>query len=181
MIDDFDSSRLRFELSREFGGRYSVDDEDDSPDLGESWREKIYAGEVDVPTDVGFWWDADFEVVGHGKQTNDKCGKFKGFIGCLRLKNHAHVALDGVDYTGKVDVKRRWVHCNKPSCPVCFKKGWAVREAKRAERRLLHAYAKGFGLPEHIIVDVGRYDEDFKVVRKVALKAMLERGIVGGL
>ena len=42
-----------------------------------------------------------FQLVGHGSVTNDNCGRFRGFLGCLRVDLHDKV-VDGVNYHGKV-------------------------------------------------------------------------------
>lgn len=157
---------------------------DNSPDLGSDWLEKVYAGEIDVP--VGFAFDEHWVLVGHGRVTNSHCGSFsrpkvKHLVGCLRMKNHQKVGLDGVDYSNKVPVKRVFYSCDKPSCPACYLRGYAVRSAKRAERRLLWAYAKGQGKIEHIVVSPPQDESlSFAELRKIVLKAMLSRGIVGG-
>jgi len=42
--------------------------------------------ELEVRND--FWSYGDYELVGHGKQTNAECGKFKRFDGCLNVEAH---------------------------------------------------------------------------------------------
>lgn len=95
---------------------------------------------------------------------------------------HGLVRLDGSRHAGKVFVRKVHHFCNKPSCPVCFKSGWAVREAGNIEARLLEV-AKRFGAVEHIVcsVPVADYDLDFKVLRKKAIKVLKSRGIFGGV
>lgn len=90
--------------------------------------------------------------------------------------------MDGVDYTNKIYHKRSWHHCNKPECPVCYAKGWAVREARRAEIRLNYAAAELGMQIEHIVVSPPQdLDISFGELRQLTLKAMLVRGVVGGL
>ena len=50
-----------------------------------------------------------------------------------------------------VFVKSVYHSCDKPTCPKCFKFGWAVREATRMTIRLKEA-SNRFGLVEHIVV-----------------------------
>ena len=38
-----------------------------------------------------FWSYGEFELVGHGKQTNFECGRFKKFMGCLKVDLHNQV------------------------------------------------------------------------------------------
>ncbi len=104
-----------------------------------------------------FWSYGDYELVGHGKVTSPSCGKFMGFSGCARIDLHDKTTLDGVNYTGKVFVRKVHRTCHKPSCPVCYKHGWAVREAKMIEARLVEC-SNRFGQVEHIIVSVPKSD-----------------------
>ncbi|PVX23976.1 MAG: hypothetical protein CW691_09290, partial [Candidatus Bathyarchaeum sp.] len=53
-----------------------------------------------------FWSFGEYELVGHGKQTNSSCGKFLGFRGCARVDLHNKITLDGVNYAGKVFVQK---------------------------------------------------------------------------
>jgi hypothetical protein len=41
---------------------------------------------LDVPNK--FWSYGEYELVGHGKQTNAECGRFKRFDGCLNVEAH---------------------------------------------------------------------------------------------
>jgi len=123
-----------------------------------------------------FWSYGEYELVGHGKQTNSGCGKFLGFRGCARVDLHNMITLDGVNYSGKVFVQKVHCTCHKPTCPVCYKHGWAVREAKRIEARLSEC-SKRFGQVEHIIVSVPQRDYGLslealrhKVVQKIMKK-----------
>lgn len=167
----------------EYGG-FDVEDEVVPEFNSERWYDKVWDGSVYVPK--GFAWDEEWILVGHGKRTKRSCGSFahpqvKHLIGCLRMGNHAKVGLDGVDYTGKIPVKRVFYSCDKPSCPACYARGYAVRSSKRAERRLLHAYAKGHGKAEHIIVSFSpKLGVSFEELRKLALEALKVRGVTGG-
>jgi len=124
----------------------------------------------------------EFSLAGHGVVTNDYCGKFASFLGCNRVELHNHRTLDGLDYSGKVYVKKIFNSCDKPSCPICFKYGWAVREAGKIEGRLVEA-SKQFGLVEHIIasVPVKDYSLSFEVLRRRVVDVLRIRGVVGGV
>jgi hypothetical protein len=71
-----------------------------------------------------FWSYGDFELVGHGKQTNANCGRFVSFKGCLHIELHNKTTLDGKNYKGMVYVRKVHASCDKPTCPVCCKSGW---------------------------------------------------------
>lgn len=122
-----------------------------------------------------------YRLVGNGVKTNEHCSVFLTFYGCNRVELHDIIASDGKNYKGKVYVKRVHHYCNNPNCPVCFKHGWAVREAGRIEARLLEA-SKRFGLIEHIIcsVPVRDYGLSYEALRAKAVKALVARGVVGG-
>jgi len=122
----------------------------------------------------------DFQLVGQGKVTNEKCGQFVGFRGCPNVDLHKLITLDGVNYSGKVYVRKVFHSCDKPSCPVCYKHGWAVREAGRIEARLREA-SKRFGLIEHIVASVPPrdYGLSLKALRSQVDKALKKRGVHG--
>jgi hypothetical protein len=130
----------------------------------------------------------EFTLVGKGDVTNEFCGKFYGYIGCARtelhnkkifLKRKGEVSLH--DCKNKVFVQRVYNSCDKPSCPVCYKHGWAVRQAKRIEARLKEA-SKRFGLVEHIVASVPTrdYGLNVKALRAKAVKILRRRGVIGG-
>jgi len=128
-----------------------------------------------------FWSNGEYELVGHGKQTNADCGKFKKLVGCLNVEAH-NAARWFYPNLGKdqVFVKKIFHSCDKPSCPVCYKYGWAPRAAARIEKRLKEA-SKRFGLVEHIVASVPHreYNCSLEVLRKRAVKIMVNRGIIG--
>ena len=135
-----------------------------------------------VPILKGAWARfGNFELVGNGSQTNEFCGKYIGSKGCLREDLHKIMTLDGVNYAGKIF--RRKIHhwCNKPSCPVCFKSGWAVREANCVTARLKEA-SKRFGAVEHLMISVPvkDYNLDLESMRRKVIKLLKKRGVVGG-
>jgi hypothetical protein len=137
----------------------------------------------DVEPVEGEWGSyGKYRLVGNGSVTSNMCGRFLSFKGCLRTDLHNVVTSDGVDFSGKVFVRVVHHWCNKPSCPVCFKSGWAVREAGKIEMRLAEA-SKRFGLVEHIVASVPLkdYGLSFEALRVSAFKALLARGVFGGV
>lgn len=124
----------------------------------------------------------DFELVGHGKKTNGNCGVYRGLKGCNKLALHEHCDLNGVNYAGKVYVRPVFYSCDKPSCPVCFKRGWAVREAHAIVDRLKEC-SKRFGQVEHISLSVPEsdYGLTFEQLKVKMFRACCKRGIAGGV
>jgi hypothetical protein len=120
--------------------------------------------------------------VGTGNQTSYRCGQFLGLSGCLRTDLHDHTTLDGVNHAGNIYIKKIFHSCDKPECPTCFKRGWAIREAGKAESRLKEA-SKRFGIAEHIIdsIPVKEYGLPFEKLKANSLKAMAARHYVGGI
>jgi hypothetical protein len=135
---------------------------------------------IEIPTSLSK--ESKPQRVGQGKQTSPRCGQFLGWSGCLNVEEHKHATLDGVDHSGKVFVKRVFHSCDKPECPVCYKKGWAIREAGEAESRIKEA-SKRFGVAEHIIdsVPISDYGLSFDKLKERSLKAMRTRGYIGGV
>jgi len=138
---------------------------------------------VSVPAlEQGFATYGNFQLVGNGKVTNGYCGKFHALYVCSREDLHRLITLDGVNFAGKVFFKPNFSSCDKPSCPLCYKFGWAVREARMIELRLKEA-GKRFGLVEHIVcsVPLRNYGLSYEVLRVKAVKALMVRGVVGGV
>ena len=136
--------------------------------------------DFNIHNDFGSY--GDFELVGHGKQTNSNCGRFVSFKGCIHTELHDKTTLDGENYEGIVYVKKVHASCDKPTCPICYKSGWAVREADRIAQRIKGA-SKRFGVAEHIIASVPKsdYGLDFEKLRLKVVKILNARGIVGGV
>jgi hypothetical protein len=124
----------------------------------------------------------DFQLVGHGEKTNGQCGYFSAYYGCVRSEMHHIRTLHGVNYTGKAYVRKVFHSCDKPSCPICFKYGWAVRECLKIEARLKEG-SKHFGKAEHIVATVPPkcYGLDYGQMRKFVVKTLCDRGVVGGV
>ena len=118
--------------------------------------------------------------VGDGKQKDDKCNQFMGHVGCLREDLHRLITLDGVNHAGKVFIRRVYHSCDRPECPVCFRR-WAIKQADRVEQQFKPFYVK-FGSPEHIIVScpVSDYSLPYEKLKVKALKAAKDRGFIGG-
>lgn len=138
---------------------------------------------VDEPLGEAFnFVYGDFHLVGHGDVTTAKCGSFGAYYGCIRVDLHDVATLDGVNYKDKVYIRPYFHSCDKPSCPICFKVGWAVRMASRAEVRLVEAHKRGFGEIEHIIASVPLkdYNITYKTMKRHLRKALEVRGVVGG-
>lgn len=121
-----------------------------------------------------------YRRVGDGKQKDDKCGQFMGHVGCLREDLHRLMTLDGVNHAGKVFIRRVYHSCDRPECPVCFRR-WAIKQADRVEQQFKPFYVK-FGCPEHIIVScpVADYGLPYEKLKVKALKAAKGRGFLGG-
>jgi hypothetical protein len=157
--------------------------------LSEKEVEELYRdyaksfGDCEAPVETsarhGSW-----ELVGHGKKTNDYCGTFLKFKICNRVELHAQSNLDGVSHAGKVFVHKIHRSCNSPRCPVCCFSGWAKREADKISQRIAEA-SKHYGDAEHIIIPVPESDyglaEFHNDKLRVKVKDVLfNRGVVGG-
>jgi hypothetical protein len=159
------------------------DSSDDSPELHFlNGRHGFGDGSHELDFHREFWSHGEYELVGHGEQTNSQCGKFKKFTGCLNVKGHnqARHFLPELP-KDSVFVKPIYHSCDKPTCPICFKYGWAVREATRMEARLREA-SNRFGLIEHIVASVPSrlYGLSLDDLRKEAVTILYNRGVIGG-
>jgi hypothetical protein len=185
-LSEYDNSEAKFKLMQAFG------EWDDSFDDEQPSCKDVMSGEVKSPPALkgGYATFGVFQLVGHGKQTNERCGTFRKFVGCSRAELHSKVVFDKdgglVDCRGKGYFKPVFHSCDKPSCPVCYERGWAVREAKSIEFRLEQA-SKKFGLVEHIIVSFPKkywYSDKADIglkLRKLCYKALKSRGVIGGV
>ena len=142
-----------------------------------------------VAQDGRFRWGIH-GLVGHGDVRSDFCGRFRRLNGCLgRDGSHDKVDVYGHDFRGKVALQKVFMRCYSPRCRVCFRKGWAKREAGMGEARLFEA-SKRFGLVEHGTASVPLRDYDrlmrmdakeFKAYWRMVEGLLLARGIVGGV
>ena len=123
----------------------------------------------------------DYQPVGRGLKSSEFCGRWAGFSVCKNVEAHKGVFLAGMDCTDKVVVRHNHMWCNKPSCPVCFIRGWAVREAHSIEGRVLEGERRGLGMVEHVTVSPKVADRDLpeSVLRVKCRKALLDRGVEG--
>jgi len=160
-MSEYDDGSVAFRLRQELRS----DDNDFEPDV-----------------EVSYGCFGSFQLVGHGSVTNVFCGKYMSLKGCLRVDLHNLITLEGESFRGKVFVRKVHHWCNKPSCPVCYKSGWAVREAGKIEGRLKEG-SKRFGLVEHIVcsVPVADYGLGYDALRLKVIKVLSDRGVVGGV
>jgi hypothetical protein len=128
-----------------------------------------------------------YQLVGNGHKTNVNCGEFRSHWGCVRTELHGHVhgqkRLDGKDFSGKVYHRPVFYSCDKPSCPVCYKQGWATREAHKIEVRVAELEGqKRFGLAEQFIATVPQrfYDLNDEDLRAKITEVLRFCGVVGG-
>jgi hypothetical protein len=145
-------------------------------------KEDVFKVKDDTPANP-YDRDGEFVRVGNGDVTNpDTCGQFRGYKGCLNVDLHNIVTLEGHNHKGEVYVKKRFYSCDKPTCPVCFKFGWAVREATNVESRIREASRK-YGLAEHVTSSVPQndYGLSFKKLRAKQLKILKSRYVHGGV
>lgn len=182
-MSEYDSSEAKFRLRQEFGDYRNEDFEDEQPSV-----EEVLKGEFKSPSALegGYFTFGVWQGVGHGEQTNAKCGTFHKVVGCSRLELHNDLVFDEksgelVSYRGKGFFRPVFHSCDKPSCPVCYERGWAVREAKNIDFRLGEA-SKRFGQAEHIIVGLPSkfWGLSYKTLRKKCLDALRSRGVIGG-
>lgn len=134
----------------------------------------------------------DFTLVGRNpKSTKSTCGTFHSLWGCLNVEEHG-ITIDGCDYRGKVPVFKRYYTCHRADCPVCYKNGWARRQAHSMTERL-KKFSTGFidekgrkspprGKVEHSTVSISPsdYGLDFDKMKHKAIRGLLNRGIYGG-
>lgn len=159
-------------------------------ELDKKWRDynssfvqpepKLDESLADSKKDLGGVY-GDFEILGRRPRTNHKCGNLVGLKGCLNVKGHDVVTLDGVNYRGMVYVKVVHRFCHNPRCEVCYKYGYAVREARNASDVIKEA-SKRHGEAFHIISSVPKsdYGLTFKQLCLKNRKILLSRGIIGG-
>lgn len=130
-------------------------------------------------------------LVGHGRVTNERCGTFSAYYGCLRVELHGVLKFGkgGIEsHKGKGFVHRGLHTCHGVHCPVCYKSGFAVREAKNVERRLLKAKERfgarsGASAVEHLVVSPPKsdYGLSFEALRGKVVKILVARRVVGGV
>jgi hypothetical protein len=183
--DEYNEAEAKFKLTQEFSERF---DDDAQPS-----RDDIFKGKVNSPSAIegGGFRFGFYELVGHGQQTNGLCGRFEHIAACTKVHLHDKTVLDVktgslVTYKGMADVHPIFHSCDKPSCPICYERGWAVRGADNINFRLLESAKRldhvAFGDVEHIIVSVDPSDygmSEEKLRRKVD-RGLKDRGVIGG-
>jgi hypothetical protein len=124
----------------------------------------------------------NYQPVGRGVKSSDWCGRWVAYKVCRNVEGHKGMVVGGVDCTDKVVVRHKHLFCHKPSCPVCFNRGWAVREARSIVSRLSEGEKRGLGVVEHFTVSPRVEDRDLpeSVLRLKSREALLARGIEGG-
>ncbi|MGA3289308.1 MAG: hypothetical protein ABSD42_03600 [Candidatus Bathyarchaeia archaeon] len=123
----------------------------------------------------------NYENVGLGEKTNALCGQFHKYSICPNVDKHRQVGLDGVSHAGLVFVRQKHYHCYNPRCNICYKHGFAVREANKATQRIKSA-EKTQGKAEHFIVGIpdSGYDLPYERLRAKVIKILRSRGVIGG-
>jgi hypothetical protein len=182
------ASQLRQEPREEF--RQIADDEvldDVQPSVKEVMGQRVNSPSAGVGGNFEF---AGLQLVGHGERTSDKCGTFRRVVGCTRVELHNKRAFDKhgdlVNYSGKGYFKPVFHSCDKPSCPVCYERGWAVRAANNVDFRLGEISRQidhvAFGEIEHAVVTIAQkyWDLDYKSLCKLCDRVLVSRGVVGG-
>jgi len=126
------------------------------------------------------------QLVGHASEpTNEKCGTFRRFMGCSYRELHKKVIFDKqgrlVDCSGKGYFRPVFHSCDRPSCPLCYQKGWAIREAGNIDFRL-EQVSKQFGEIHHIIVGLPPkfWSLSYEDLRKKCFEVLYSRGVIGG-
>lgn len=121
---------------------------------------------------------------GHGRAYDD-CGTL-GFLGCLDVSSHYGKRLDGIDYSGKVFIKKYKRNCGRGECPIDYET-WASKEAHRATRRLetFQKTIKGTrASPIHVVISPCQSDVDtldYARLRTKAYSVLKRTGMFAGV
>jgi hypothetical protein len=155
--------------------------------VGRSFSERVQLNRQIL--DNPYWsWAVDskghenFMPVGRGLKTSSHCGRWQHFWVCKNVQAHNGVVFKGLTYTGKFAVTHQHMWCHKSSCPVCFIRGWSVREAQSMSARLGVGVERGFGDIEHLTVSPPLEDHGLPeaLLRANCRSALLVRGVLGG-
>lgn len=121
---------------------------------------------------------ADFKRAGQEEPTNSWCGNFKRFTGCILP--HDFVTLEEINYKDMVYIHPTYMSCDKPSCRIDYKRGFARKEAQKCEERF--NAIQGSLMPDHFSVSLGEKDWGVSVLlmAKKAMAAAEVRGLTGG-
>lgn len=166
-------------------GLGSIDSDDGMDEEPQEWRSGVekYGGGYPVES---FASNGEYTLVGHGQVARANCGTFNMFYGCIRKELHNIIRWNSKNsglenLRNKGYFKRVLNTCHRSDCPVCYKVGWAVREATNMENRLAQA-SKRWGPVEHIIASVPAkdYGLGLEASRKKVVRALVARGVIGG-
>jgi len=124
------------------------------------------------------------KIVGGGDVTDDFCAKWLKFKVCLNTVLHERIGkMYGKDFKDMVFVRKVHHWCMDWNCPLCYRHGSSVREARKIEGRLEVA-SKQLGLDvEHFIVSSLRFTPEMSidVMYKIVEKGLADRGIIGAV
>jgi hypothetical protein len=123
------------------------------------------------------------KIVGGGDVTDRFCGSWLSVKGCLRVKEHERIGkLLGKDFKDVIFEQKVHHWCNSWDCPLCYRHGTAVREARKIEGRLAEA-SKLYGNVEHFIISLDSrfYGLSVDAMFKMVEKGLAVRGIVGAV
>lgn len=138
----------------------------------------------DSPVSAQWGTFGSYQLVGGGTKTNDNCGRFRGHWGCVRTELHQFpLLLENKKSVGQVYHRPVFFSCDKPSCPVCYEKGWASREAHKIEVRINELEGqKRYGKAEHFIATVPPrfYDLTDEDLRAKVIEVLRFCGVIGG-
>ncbi len=118
----------------------------------------------------------EFSQVGRGSPTDEEwCSRWRGLDHCLNFDSAQHLAY-GV---GMAVFKHKHTWCHSPDCPVCFLRGYVVRSAKRATRRVMEGVKRGLGVPWHFMVSLSKSDYHLKFDEFIptVVDALRDRGV----
>lgn len=123
----------------------------------------------------------NYMPVGRGDVSSDHCGRWVSYHICEDVDAHKGVVKNGVDYTDMMVVRNKHLWCHRSACPICFIRGWSVRQAMFIDARLAVAVERGFGKVEHVIVSPSKEDYDLSesALRVKARKIAVASGVNG--
>jgi hypothetical protein len=157
----------------------------DSPiekSVKQQWEE--YVDSFDDPIKKDSWaTEGLWRLVGNGEQTDNNCGSFKGFIGCINDEKHSRLNLEGKNYNGLMIGHWKHKSCFSYNCPICYL-SWAVHGAHRITDKLESLGVK-YGVADHIVLSLpenyfNSNDKNFDKLCKKIVKALQNRGIIAG-
>ena len=163
-------------------------------------KDKSYSAYAQLHGDCNASREFNFQfgkliLVGHGKITNSRCGKFQTFKMCNRVELHEQKRLSGESHAGEAFIRLSHHWCHNFECPVCFLHGACKREAEHISQRIERA-AVGYvddkgvkhaalGNPQHIAIsppisDYGLFEQNNKKFIKKTKVILNEVGVMDG-